>query len=194
VSNENLTFARNGNPDDTALADRTVRGNIELLQLAHRLDPTRPVVEASNCWPEDPVLSHTALSAINVYVPMDAGPLRAGIPARIAAVKRRIAALTERHPNKPILATEFGSWAIRGLHADHFPGEPYQAELIRRFWEELVKIPGMIGAFIFCFADYDVHRRFEWLDELRVAYGLFDRERRPKAAAEVVHQLWTGSS
>jgi len=46
------------------------------------------------------------------------------------------------------------------------------------------------GGFIWCFADSDVHRRFEWVYELRVAYGLFDYHRRPKAAAAAVRELW----
>ena len=190
VSNENLTAARSDKPEDIALAQQTACGNIELVALARRLDPTRPVVEVSNCWPGDPVLEHTDLCAVNVYVGVEGGAFKGRVPALAEEMKRRLRLLRDRYPGKPILAGEFGSWAIRGMHTPYFPGEEYQAELIRAFWNGMKEIPGVAGGFIWCFADSDVHRRFEWVYELRVAYGLFDYHRRPKAAAAAVRELW----
>ena len=103
----------------------------------------------------------------------------------------RMEVLRSEHPDKPILVGELGSWAIRGLKTDYFPGEIYQAELIRTYWEGLRREPNVVGAFIWCFADSDVHRRFLWIYEFCEGYGLFDLHRRPKEAAETVRRLWT---
>ena len=192
VSNENLTVARTDKPEDVALAEQTARGNIELVELARRLDPTRPVVEVSNCWPRDPVLEHTDVSAVNVYGGVEGGFSKGRIPALAEAMQRRVAALREQMPDKPILPAEFGSWAIRGMDTDYFPGERYQANLVCEVWRRLIEVPGVAGGFIWCFADSDCHRRFEWVYELRVAYGLFDFHRRPKAAAVALRALWRG--
>jgi beta-glucuronidase len=192
VSNENLTHARSGRPEDVALAEQTARGNIELVELARRLDPTRPVVEVSNCWPEDPALAHTDLCAVNVYAGVEGGAYSSRLPALAAEMKRRLLRLREKYPAKPILAAEFGAWTIPGLRTDYFPGELYQANFLRAVWDMLMEVPGLVGGIIWCFADSDVHRRFEWVYELRVAYGLFDFHRRPKASAAAVRERWTG--
>jgi hypothetical protein len=56
--------------------------------------------------------------------------------------------LRAEYPDRPILVGELGSWAIRGLKTDYFPGEPYQAELIRTYWEALEKESNFVGGFI----------------------------------------------
>jgi hypothetical protein len=166
----------------------TADGNIELVKLAQRLDGTRPVVEVSNCWPGDPVHQHTDLPCVNVYV--GASPHVSGLPAVGEAISKKFAGLRDEHPDKPILAGEWGSWCVRGVKTDYFPGETYQAEKIKVFWDQMMKEKNFVGGFIWCFADYDVHRRFLWVYEYRCAYGLFDYHRNPKEAAHVVRHMW----
>jgi hypothetical protein len=50
----------------------------------------------------------------------------------------------------------------------------------------------VIGGIIWQFADADIHRRFDSVYELHVSYGLYDFERRPKAAVETMRELWGG--
>lgn len=189
VSNENLVTPRSKSEQDVALAKQTAEGNIELVRLAQKLDPTRPVVEASNCWPGDPVHNVTDLPCVNVYVG-HATPDIKGIPDTVRRMKEKLALLKKDHPDKPILVGEFGSWSVRGMMTDYFPGERYQAEKLKQMWEGMMEEPNFVGAFIWCFADYDVHRRFLWIYEYRCAYGLFDYRRRPKASAHVVREMW----
>jgi len=189
VSNENMTLPRKDTDEYKKLADMTVRGNIELVDLAHRLDPTRPVVEASNCWPGDPVHESTDLCAVNLYIGAST-PHVGTLHELTEKMHERLEELRRRLPEKPILVTEFGSWAIRGLKTDYFPGEAYQAALLRNYWEGLLKEPNFVGGFIWCFQDSDEHRRFEWDYELRVAYGVYDLQRQPKEAAGTVAQMW----
>ena len=100
-------------------------------------------------------------------------------------------ALRQEQPNKPILISEFGSWCVRGLKTDYFPGEIYQAELLKAYWEALAQQDQVIGGLVWCFVDTDVHRRFEWVYEYRCAYGVYDSNRNPKHAAQVLQELWT---
>ena len=100
-------------------------------------------------------------------------------------------ALRQEQPNKPILISEFGSWCVRGLKTDYFPGEIYQAELLKAYWEALAQQDQVIGGLVWCFVDTDVHRRFEWVYEYRCAYGVYDSNRNPKHAAQVLKGLWT---
>ena len=190
VSNENMTKPRNDTDRYRELTEMTVAGNLELVDLAHRLDPTRPVVEASNCWPGDPVFERTDLCAVNLYVSASTPHVRT-LSELSEKMHEKLEGLRAEWPEKPILITEFGSWAIRGLKTEYFPGETYQAALIRNYWEGLQEEPNFIGGFIWCFQDSDEHRRWEWDYEFRVAYGLFDLDRRPKESVEAVRRMWS---
>jgi len=189
VSNETMTKPRRDTDRYRELAEMTVKGNIELVELARELDPTRPVVEVSNCWPGDAVLDRTDVSAVNLYIGSST-PHVDTLHELAEKMHSRFEELRREQPSKPILVAEFGSWAIRGLRTDYFPGEDYQAVLIEEYWEALLKEPGFAGGFIWCYQDSDVHRRFEWDYEFRIAYGLYDLQRRPKESASVVRSLW----
>lgn len=194
VSNENLVKPKPNALDDpsaVALARRTADGNKELVAFAKSLDPTRPVVEVSNEWPDDPVHEVTDVSAVNVYVGAPNPPLASNIKQVYPIIHAKLDGLRKQVPNKPILVAEFGKWTIAGLLTPYPPGELYQAAKIKSEWEEFLKEPGFVGGFIWVFSDADVHRRFLWAPEFRVAYGLFDMKRRPKAAAFAVREMWT---
>ncbi len=190
VSNENLCKPRQDTEEYKRLAEMTVAGNRELVDLAHALDSTRPVIEVSNCWPGDKVFEKTDISAVNIYIGAPT-PHVSTVGELAVQMHERLEALREEYPDKPILAGEFGSWAVHGLKTDHFPGEAYQAALIKTYWEALEKEPNVIGGLIWCFADSDVHRRFQWVYEYRCAYGVFDLHRSPKEAVDTIRSLWT---
>lgn len=192
VSNETRTRPREPGPEHEKLSEMVVRGNLELIDVAHRLDPDRPVIAPSNRWPNDPAFQGTDLNSVNVYIGVEQ-PHVDSLPALRDAVAERFDALRREYPKRPILVTEFGSWALRGLMTDYFPGELYQAELLKTLWEAFEQEPGFVGGFIWVFADSDVHRKFTTIYEMRCAYGLYDLHRRPKAAAETVRRMWTAS-
>jgi beta-glucuronidase len=192
VSNETRTRPREPGPEHEKLSEMVVRGNLALIDLAHRLDATRPVIAPSNRWPDDPAFQGTDLNSVNVYIGVEQ-PHVDSLPALNVAVREQFAALRAAYPNRPILVTEFGSWALRGLMTEYFPGEPYQAELLKTLWEAFEHEQGFAGGFVWVFADSDVHRKFTTIYEMRCAYGLYDLHRRPKAAAETVRQMWAAS-
>ncbi len=192
VSNESLTQSHKpDDPDSVALAKQTVDGNVELVDLAHELDSTRPVVECSNEWPDDPVHEHTDISAVNVYVGSPQPPRAEFIDQPVARLREKMRGLRAQVPNRPIIAAEFGEWTKFGLMTDHPPGEYFQSAKIRAFWEAFEDEENVIGGFIWCFADYDVHRRFLWSYEYHLGYGLFNFHRRPKDAAHAVRKMWS---
>ena len=192
ISNENLVKPKpNATPRDVGLAKMTADGNKELVALAHRLDPTRPVVEVSNEWPDDPVHEVTDVTAVNVYVGAPNPPLAANLGQMYPYIHKKLDALRTQVPDKPIIVAEFGKWTVPGFRTPYPPGEEYQAEKLRREWEGFLNEPGFVGGFIWCFADYDLHRRFLWAHEYRCAYGIFDIDRHPKAAAFAIRKLWT---
>ena len=192
VSNENRIQPREKGEEYARISEMVAAGNLELVDLAHALDPTRPVIEPSNEWPRDIVLEKTDLNSVNVYMGTSA-PHVSKLAEMPGGIRERLATLRETHPGKPLLVTEFGSWALYGLKTDYFPGEVYQAELLRTEWEAFMKEPDFAGGFVWCFADSDVHRHYSRIYEMRCAYGLFDLHRRPKESAAVMRALWTGT-
>ena len=167
-----------------------VKGNIELVDICHDMDPTRPAIEISNCWPGDGVFESTDISAVNMYIGAST-PHVSTLHELAEVMHTRLDALREEQPGKPILISEFGSWCIRGLKTDYFPGETYQAELLKMYWEALENEENVVGGIVWCFADSDVHRRFQWVYEYRCAYGVVDIHRRPKEAVDTLRKLWT---
>jgi beta-galactosidase/beta-glucuronidase len=192
VSNENRIHPREKGEEYARISEMVAAGNLELVDLAHMLDPSRPVIEPSNEWPRDVVLEKTDLNSVNVYVGISA-PHVSNLSELPRAIQEKLVTLRETHPGKPLLVTEFGSWALYGLKTDYFPGETYQAELLRTEWEAFMTEPDFAGGFVWCFADSDVHRHYSRIYEMRCAYGLFDLHRRPKESEAVMRALWTGT-
>ncbi len=195
VSNENFVLPHSSqreDPEAISLSEEVVKGNVELMELARRLDPSRPVVEVSCMWPRDPAMGEGDLLAINAYVGSPSPPLAGQVHRTYDRIHEKLEELMARHPGKPILVTEFGKWTVRGLGTTYPPGELYQAEKFRTEWEGFIQEPGFVGGFIWCFADYDVHLRYRYTNEYRLGYGVFDLRRRPKAAVDAIREAWKG--
>jgi beta-galactosidase/beta-glucuronidase len=193
VSNENFTVPHSSQRDDQAaieLSDKVAEGNRELMGLAREMDPTRPVIEVSNHWPEDPAMGSGDILAVNAYTGSPSPPLKSQVGQTYRQIHDKLQALRQRHPGKPILVTEFGKWTVRGLKTDYPPGEAYQAEKLKAEWEGFLGEPAFAGAFIWSFADYDVHGRYRYTHEYRLGYGIYDLKRHPKAAVETIRSMW----
>jgi beta-glucuronidase len=130
-----------------------VEGNIALIGLAKRLDPSRPAVHVS-CYGIN--LEHAHFEAddvicLNAYPsywggfcgnPEDAGRFWA----------ERLAALHEKHPGKPILISEFGHPCIEGESGGIW-GEDTAAKAIEHEFAGMTA-PYVCGATIWCWADH----------------------------------------
>jgi beta-glucuronidase len=191
VSNENLNQAQSDDPEAITLAKTTADGNKELVAMAKKLDPTRPIIEVSNSWPGDPVHEVTDITAANVYIGGQI-PRSDALPGMMEAFEEKIGKLFDEHPTKPTLVAEVGVWTVRGLMTDHPPGEIYQSKFMEHYMEHIQAHDEICGVCIWILADYDLHRRFLWAHEYRPAYGVFDMKRRPKMAAHTLRKIWKG--
>jgi beta-glucuronidase len=191
VSNENHVMAGNPHHGGPEIVKMVVDGNYELVDMAHSLDATRPVVESSNMWPGDPVHEVTDVTAVNVYVETS-GPRSKNIDTVRREMHKEMSGLREQIPDRPIIMSEFGTWTTYGLKTDYFPGEKFQSAKLRAMWEQALEEENVVGCFIWVFSDAEVHKRFKWVYEYNVAYGLFDKQRRPKEAAYTMRELWKG--
>lgn len=91
---------------------------------------------------------------------------------------------------KGILMGEFGADAIEGMHTNPpmMFSEEYQSRMIEIQYEALRKLPYMVGAHVWSFADFMACQTCS-----RVIYnrkGVFTRERNPKMAAHTIKRLW----
>jgi len=107
------------------------------------------------------------------------------------ALERDVAELRRRHPNKPIMFTEFGADAIAGVHAvpADMWSEEYQADMIEMYIRTLEKQPFIIGTHPWAFADFRTSQSIMRVDALNQK-GVFTRDRRPKLAAHRLKALW----
>jgi beta-galactosidase/beta-glucuronidase len=189
VSNENRIRPWTDEEGERELAAMVAEGNQDLVDMAHALDPTRPVMEASNRWPEDVLFEKTDVSAINVYLHVPT-PRAASMPEMETTLHENFEDLRSRYPDKPILVSEFGVWALHGLKTDYYPGELYQSALLSTLWKAFEKEENFIGGFVWVFADHDLHKKYISIYEMRIAYGLYNRDRQPKASVETMRALW----
>jgi beta-glucuronidase len=108
-------------------------------------------------------------------------------------LEREIRALKARHPGKPVMFTEFGADGIAGLHDEPAAmfSEDYQAELIALYLRVLGRHKFVIGAHPWAFADFRTAQSVLRVDATNFK-GVFTRDRRPKLAARVLREAWTG--
>ncbi len=162
-----------------------------LIDLAKRLDPTRPVTVVLAGPPrqgeKEMVAPHCDFVAFNFY------PAWYTKSGHLEAVEERLLQrLAEYHKvfGKPVLLSEFGADAVAGVH--RWPAEmwseEYQAEVIRRAHACLEDVPWLMGIHPWVLADFKVPQ-----DVSRMVLnhkGLFTRDRQPKLAAHVVREIW----
>ncbi|MEP7243383.1 MAG: beta-glucuronidase [Gammaproteobacteria bacterium] len=162
-----------------------------LFDLFRKLDPTRPVTLVSvQGGPADwPALGDVICT--NSYSGWY------GISGRLddaaQAVEREVLALRARHPNKPIVFTEFGADAVAGVHSQpaEMWSEEYQADMIEMYIRILAEHPFVIGTHPWAFADFRTAQSIMRVGALNQK-GVFTRDRRPKLAAHRLRSLWRG--
>ncbi|MBL7201771.1 MAG: beta-galactosidase [Anaerolineae bacterium] len=159
----------------------------KLFALARSLDDTRPVTFASDKYWRDRQLHQADVICLNEYIGWYVDELDG---ADFEAYLRRMA---ERHPDKPILITEFGAGGIPGYHS--MPGlkwsEEYQAQHLKRSIETMLENDHVSGCFVWQYCDIMVHpsralRRPRSLNNK----GLVDEYRRPKLGYWIVKELY----
>lgn len=179
-------------------------GNVELIQLAKRLDPSRLAVYVLNTWENHmwdpsggtiPYFEHVEVICINSY-PCDRNiyPSYPEDPREAAAHwKEEMEQLHRRYPDKPILHTEFGSPSIAGLYKDRSFGVDVQANAIEL---QFVAMTGSYhcGAVIWCYADHPWPNKNYGYDyprfPLMSPYGVVSRDRHPKTELSYLRRMF----
>ncbi|HEX8555355.1 MAG TPA: beta-glucuronidase [Sphingomonas sp.] len=160
---------------------------------ARGLDRTRPVALVSVHWGPPEWVGLGDIICTNSYNGWY------GISGRLddaeKALNGEIETLKSRHPNKPIMYTEFGADAIAGMHANppEMWSEEYQAELIDRYLRTIAKHKEVIGSHPWAFADFRTPQGVLRAGALNHK-GVFTRDRRPKLAADLLRRRWTASA
>lgn len=150
-----------------------VRGtNVMLIQQAKRLDPTRLAVHVSNHW--QPYYGRTDSFGEDDVICLNGYPDPKDGPGWWAD---RLEELHREYPGKPILITEFGGEADRPID--------WQIGRLKAGFEGTTA-PYVCGAVIWCWADHPWDKT--WLDPPLSPYGLFTRDRGPRASVDVAEQ------
>lgn len=97
---------------------------------------------------------------------------------------------SERHPNKPVLFTEYGADTISGFHSmvDRAFTEEYQVKYYHANHEVFDKHPLVIGEQVWNFADFDTRDTTKRVEGNKK--GIFTRAREPKMIAHVLKERW----
>ncbi len=191
VANEPMLpnqVARLTGKDTSPLPQYTLDFFRDLIDHAHRLDPTRPVTLAGMMGSPLEWQALTDVISINRYW----GWYEQGgrLEQAFATFDQELDLLYETF-QKPILISEFGADTAAGLHA-HPPvmwSEEYQAEFIRGYLETANRKDFVIGAHVWNFADFQSLQSHLRVGGMNLK-GVFTRDRRPKLAAHVLRQMW----
>lgn len=162
----------------------------QLVGLAHKLDPTRPVTFAAVQGGPAEWLSHVDVVALNRYYGWYS--LGGRLDVAIKALEKELDALHSSYP-KPMIFTEFGAEALPGSHSTppEMWTEEYQADMISRYLDVAAERSYMAGTLMWCFADFKTSQSIIRTNGMNNK-GVFTRDRQPKQAARMLHKRWGG--
>lgn len=162
-----------------------------LFAQARRLDPTRPLGFANMMSPPDRcnVSELSDVVMLNRYFGWyyQSGDLAAAEDALRAEVEQW------RRYGKPIIFTEFGADTVAGIHSvfeDVMWTEEYQAQLLAMYHRVFDETPEIVGEHVWAFADFATPSGIIRVDGNKK--GIFTRDRRPKAVAQLLRKRWRG--
>jgi beta-glucuronidase len=160
-----------------------------LLDLARELDPTRPVgIVNMFLAPPDRcrVTGLCDLTMVNRYFGWYVH--HGDLVAAEAALEAELLAWAAL--GKPVVVTEYGADALPGRHgtlAEPWT-EEYQAAVLEMSHRVFDRVAGVVGEHVWTFADFATVPGVTRVDGN--TKGIFTRDRRPKAAAQVLRSRW----
>ena len=161
---------------------------------ARRLDPTRPIGFANvmGSTPDrDLITDLFDVVMLNRYYGWYTSS--GDLATAELALEEEIAAWIAAY-DKPILFTEYGADTYPGLH-DVVAApwtEEYQAELLAMYHRVFDRFAAVVGEQVWNFADFATAPGVIRVDGNKK--GIFTRERRPKAAAQLLRRRWRGTA
>lgn len=161
----------------------------EMAKTARALDGTRPITYVAHLEPENNLgYENYDVVCINKYYGWYIAP------GQMYETLGDFEACIERFYNKfkkPMIISEFGTDAIEGMHCDppQMFSEEYQSETVRCQYEMMRKKDYVIGAHVWCFADFKAAQTTSRIILNRK--GVFTRDRQPKMVAHTLKKLWS---
>lgn len=143
----------------------------EMLQLAKRLDPSRPVVHVScNYWGGGDDFAYDDIICVNGYF------------ADPQTWREEMVKLRDRYPAKPVVVTEFGFVGILGEHK--------QATIVESAFRDGMVDPWVCGACAYSWVDVALEEWEEACETVNGAYGIAGRWREKREAVAVVRRMY----
>lgn len=153
------------------------------------LDSTRPVTIVADTSPIRDKVCHLAdVICYNSYNGWYTDPGHLEVIEH--KLEKTLVAWYEKY-KKLIIASEFGTDTIAGLHSDPpvMFSEEYQIESIRHYQNVFDRLPFVIGEHIWCFADFATKQGVTRVIGNRK--GVFTRQRQPKSVAFMLKDRWS---
>ncbi|RPI96802.1 MAG: hypothetical protein EHM39_10500, partial [Chloroflexi bacterium] len=161
-----------------------------MADLAHRLDPTRPVTLVSHEGALEESFEFMDVVCLNRYYGwyMQSGQIEAGLDR----LSDEIDLLHRLYP-KPFILSEFGADTIPGHHAEppEMFSEEYQVEILSRTMDRIDAKPFVVGQHVWNLCDFKTSQGVIRMGATNYK-GVFTRDRRPKAAAHYLRARWHG--
>jgi beta-glucuronidase len=163
-----------------------------LFAQVRKLDPTRPVALVSVQGGPKEWAGLGDVICTNSYNGWYG--VSGNLPEAEKVLAQEMEALRTRYGDKPIVLTEFGADATPGGHSQpaEMWSEDYQAELIAMYLRVAAKYPYVIGTHPWAFADFKTSESIMRVEGMNFK-GVFTRDRRPKRAAHLLREAWTGN-
>lgn len=160
----------------------------EMALTTRSLDPTRPITYVAHLEPKDNLgYKYYDVVCINKYYGwyVGHGQIEEALPEFTKCIERFRDAF-----GKPMIISEFGADAIEGMHTSppQMFTEEYQAKFIKIQYNEMRKKDYVIGAHVWCFADFKSTQGTARV--LLNRKGVFTRDRQPKMSAYMLRDLW----
>ncbi|QLH19528.1 beta-glucuronidase [Streptomyces sp. Rer75] len=163
-----------------------------LVELARKLDPTRPLTYAAVMFatPQNDLIGDLFdILSINRYYGWYL--FTGDLATAEQHLEQDLRGWAERF-GKPVMMSEYGADTQPGLHSvwDTPWSEEYQSDYLAMYHRVFDRIPEFIGEHVWNFADFQTGAGIHRVDGNKK--GVFTRDRKPKTAAFALRRRWRG--
>jgi beta-glucuronidase len=168
--------------------DAGIKAVARMMDICHKLDPSRPATFATNRPNSDRCLHLVDIAALNVYPGWYGDQDICDIPEALDKFSRLC-------PDKPMVISEIGAAAMYGSHSEapYVPWtEEFQSEYISSVMKSVLENPAWSGVMLWMFCNANTYTGAAYKIVRPRCYnnkGLLDEYRRPKLAWHTLRQI-----
>ena len=162
-----------------------------LIDSAHGLDATRPATFAAMSGAPFTWMERCDIICINRYYGWYSQP--GDMPSALRYLSGDLDKLWQMY-GRPVVMTEFGADAVAGEHSEYRQmfTEEFQYDFIKSYLDVANTKDYVAGMMIWNFADFHTAQAMYRVKAMNLK-GVFTIDRRPKMAAYLLHERWTGT-